>query len=64
MSYNLTFGYIKTVLDENGPLTGTQIEETLPQFGSAIGRTLTWALDNESLVLDGDRYVLTERGRR
>jgi hypothetical protein len=65
MSLNIAFQYVKDVLTEDGPSTEAQLNEQLPRFGSdRLGTILAWALANESLILDGGRYELTERGRR
>jgi hypothetical protein len=65
MSYNLSFLYVRTVLQEQGPLTADEITGILTQFSpSTIARVLDWAVANRDLELVDDRYVLTDRGRR
>ena len=65
MSYNMAFGYVRTVLEEQGPLTADQIAGILTQFSAdGIEQVLAWAVENGSLELAPVRYVLTDRGRR
>jgi hypothetical protein len=65
MSYNLSFAYIRTVLDVYGPSTRQHLAEELHYFDpDVLDRVLQWGRTNGSLTFNDDRYHLTELGRR
>lgn len=63
MSYRLTFAYVRTVLEEQGPLTADEIKTRLSQFHPEfLDRVLSMAVSDGDLSVAGGVYHLAEDG--
>ncbi len=66
MSYNLAYAYVRTVLQERGPLTAGEIANILTQFPAAdLDRVLHLAVDHGRLTVDheGLHHVTADGAR-
>ncbi len=62
---HLAFLYLRTVLQEQGPLTAAGAARILTEFTpDQIDRIVAWGVNNGSLIVEDDLLYLTERGAR